>query len=56
MVALLEGCPNIRYLCISSCSQLTDQTIISLANNCPQLVTLECAGLSLLTDTGFIVC
>ena len=28
---------------------------VHVANNCPDLVILECAGVSLLTDTGFIV-
>ena len=54
-MALFEGCPSLHYVCISNCSHLTDQSIVSLATNCPGLVTLECAGLSLLTDTGFIV-
>jgi len=31
----------------------TDQAIISLASNCRDLVTLECAGLHHLTDAGF---
>ena len=55
LVALCEGCPGLHYVCISNCSHLTDQSILSLATNCPRLVTLECAGLSLLTDTGFVV-
>ena len=28
---------------------------MNVANHCPNLVILECAGLSLLTDAGFIV-
>ena len=71
LAAICEGCPNIRYLCISNCPHLTDQTLVrdpihcilllafcaqvNVANHCPNLVILECAGLSLLTDAGFIV-
>ena len=43
----------LRYLCISNCANLTDTALVSLGNNCKELVTLECAGLSHLTDTGF---
>ena len=55
MMEIAEQCRKLRYLCISNCSHLTDQTIITLANNCTNLVTLECAGLSQLTDAGFQV-
>ena len=55
MMELAERCGRLRYLCISNCSHLTDQTLISLAAHCPDLVTLECAGLSQLTDAGFQV-
>ena len=30
------------------------QALVCAASHCPDLVTLECAGLSLLTDAGFI--
>ena len=52
---LAENCPNLRYVCISNCGHVTDQSLVSLANNCPQLVTLECASVSQLTDAGFQV-
>ena len=55
MVELALRCVHLRYLCISNCSHITDQTLLSLAANCPDLVTLECAGLSQLTDAGFQV-
>ena len=50
-----ERCSGLRYLCISNCPHLTDQSLAALANHCPDLVTLECAGLSQLTDAGFQV-
>ena len=28
LAAICEGCPNIRYLCISNCPHLTDQTLV----------------------------
>ena len=28
MAALTEGCQNIRYLCISNCPHLTDQSLV----------------------------
>jgi hypothetical protein len=52
---LAERCAQLRYLCISNCPHLTDQSLAALANHCPHLVTLECAGLSQLTDAGFQV-
>lgn len=46
-------CPNLRQLCVSKCSELTDQTLISLANYNPLLSTLEVAGCHQFTDIGF---
>ena len=50
-----ERCSHLRYLCISNCPHLTDQSLAALAHHCLDLVTLECAGLSQLTDAGFQV-
>jgi hypothetical protein len=55
VMELAERCAQLRYLCISNCPHLTDQSLAALANHCPHLVTLECAGLSQLTDAGFQV-
>ena len=55
MVELAESCPSLRYLCISNCVHLTDMALMSLANHCKELVTLECAGVSQFTDAGFQV-
>ena len=55
MLEIAERCSKLKYLCISNCSHVTDQTLLSLAIHCPNLVTLECAGLSQLTDAGFQV-
>ena len=55
MVELAENCPSLQYLCISNCVHLTDMALMSLANNCKELVTLECAGVSQFTDAGFQV-
>ena len=55
VVELAESCPSLRYLCISNCVHLTDMTLMSLANHCKELVTLECAGVSQFTDAGFQV-
>lgn len=52
---LAESCPGLCYVCISNCGHVTDQTLVSLANNCQELVTLECASVSQLTDAGFQV-
>ena len=53
---LAESCPGLCYVCISNCGQmLTDQTLVSLAKNCQELVTLECVSMSQLTDAGFQV-
>lgn len=42
-----------RYLCLSGCGHLTDATLSSLSQHCPQLATLEVARCSLFTDLGF---
>ena len=47
------NCPNLRQLCVSKCGELTDQTLVSLANNNPFLSTLEVAGCHQFTDLGF---
>ena len=52
---LAENCPNLRYLCISNCGHVTDQSLVALATYCQGLVTLECAAVSQLTDAGFQV-
>jgi hypothetical protein len=46
-------CPNLRQLCVSKCSELTDSTLIALANYNPHLSTLEVAGCHQFTDIGF---
>lgn len=46
-------CSNLRQLCVSKCGELTDSTLVALANYNPQLSTLEVAGCTLLSDTGF---
>ncbi len=45
-------CPNLRQLCVSKCSELTDQSLIALAS-CNMLNTLECSGCHQFTDIGF---
>ncbi|CAI5445259.1 unnamed protein product [Caenorhabditis angaria] len=45
---------NIEYLCISNCSNITDNALISLGNHSFHLKTLEVAGCNLLGDNGFI--
>lgn len=47
------SCPNLRQLCVSKCSELTDQTLIALANYNPLLSTLEVAACHQFTDLGF---
>lgn len=46
-------CLNLRQLCVSKCSELSDQTLIALANYNPLLSTLEVAGCHQFTDIGF---
>lgn len=46
-------CPNLRQLCVSKCGELSDQTLIALANYNPLLSTLEVAGCHQFTDIGF---
>lgn len=46
-------CPNLRQLCVSKCGELTDSTLVALANFNPQLSTLEVAGCHQFTDIGF---
>lgn len=46
-------CPNLRQLCVSKCSELTDSTLVALANYNPHLSTLEVAGCHQFTDIGF---
>lgn len=46
-------CPNLRQLCVSKCGELSDQTLIALANHNPLLSTLEVAGCHQFTDIGF---
>lgn len=50
---IAEKCQNLRQLCLSKCSDLTDQTLLSLAHHNPYLNTLEIAGCSQFTDLGF---
>lgn len=47
-------CTNLKQLCVSKCAELSDNTLIALANNNPQLSTLEVAGCHQFTDTGFL--
>ena len=46
-------CPNLRQLCVSKCGELTDSTLVALANYNPHLSTLEVAGCNQFTDIGF---
>lgn len=46
-------CTNLKQLCVSKCAELSDNTLIALANNNPLLSTLEVAGCHQFTDTGF---
>ncbi|VDD96652.1 unnamed protein product [Enterobius vermicularis] len=50
---IAAGCPNLEYLCLSSCPQITDRSLFALANSCLYLKDLELAGCALLTDSGF---
>ena len=53
VVRLAESCPELQYLCVSNCVQLTDAALLALAAHCPRLATLESAGCSQFTDAGF---
>lgn len=46
-------CVNLRQLCVSKCGELTDSTLVALANFNPHLSTLEVAGCHQFTDIGF---
>lgn len=46
-------CPNLRQLCVSKCGELTDSTLVALANFNTHLSTLEVAGCHQFTDIGF---
>lgn len=46
-------CLNLRQLCVSKCSELSDSTLLALANYNPHLSTLEVAGCNQFTDIGF---
>lgn len=46
-------CPNLRQLCVSKCGELSDSTLVALANFNPHLSTLEVAGCHQFTDIGF---
>jgi len=48
-----EKCVDLRQLCVSKCAELTDQTLIALAQHNPYLNTLEVAGCHQFTDLGF---
>lgn len=50
---LAVNCLNIHYLCISGCPNLTDITLLALAQYCHKLTTFEAAGCSQFTDNGF---
>uniref|UniRef100_A0A9J2P2H8 F-box domain-containing protein n=1 Tax=Ascaris lumbricoides TaxID=6252 RepID=A0A9J2P2H8_ASCLU len=57
---IAAGCRSLEYLCLSMCSQITDRSLICLANGCPCLgncliLDIELAGCSLLSDHGFAV-
>lgn len=48
-----EKCTNLRQLCVSKCTELTDHSLIALAQHNPMLNTLEVAGCQQFTDLGF---
>lgn len=48
-----EKCINLKQLCVSKCADLTDQTLVALAQHNPYLNTLEVAGCHQFTDLGF---
>ena len=52
MSKLAQNCHLLNYLSVSNC-HLSDATLIALANNCHELTTLECSGVSQFTDNGF---
>lgn len=54
MQNITMSCTNLRSVCVSKCSELTDATLLALATYNPQLRTLEVAGCNQLTDTGFM--
>lgn len=53
MSQVAAHCPNLRRLCLSGCSRLTDASLSVLAQRCPGLSTLEAAQCSLFSDAGF---
>ncbi|VDP14184.1 unnamed protein product [Heligmosomoides polygyrus] len=48
-----RGSPNLQYLCLSNCTQITDRSLISLSQGCKMLTDIELSGCSLLSDAGF---
>lgn len=46
-------CRQLKTLCISGCSQLTDATLVRLGEGCHDLKTLEVAECTHFTDNGF---
>ena len=50
---IARNCADLRYVCLSGCSHLSDATLSSLSQHCLQLATLEVARCSLFTDAGF---
>lgn len=50
---IAETCLHLQKLCVSKCAELTDHTLISLAQHNPYLNTIEVAGCHQFTDLGF---
>lgn len=54
IIKIAEKCFQLKQLCVSKCPDLTDNTLLSLAqHNRSCLNTLEVAGCNQFTDLGF---
>lgn len=54
VIKIAEKCFQLKQLCVSKCPDLTDNTLLSLAqHNRSCLNTLEVAGCNQFTDLGF---
>ena len=47
-----RGCPNLQYLNLEACYDITDVSLLELGRGCPNLQILKCKDSKRITTTG----
>ncbi|XP_063712593.1 F-box/LRR-repeat protein 2-like [Symsagittifera roscoffensis] len=48
-----EGCPLLETMCLSQIPHISDQSLLALGHNCPNIRNLELNSCAAITDVGF---